>query len=127
MYTATCELLQLPSPPHRLAFAATGLGLEDMSTSMPAKGSPEEMQSAHAWLEEVAESLGIDPALQQHTVGDVLKLTSVVAHNRSRPAAPVTAFLIGLAAGQRSATADADELEVIAKRLLATITEKAQG
>lgn len=71
-----------------------------MSDTTPAKGSPEEMQSAHAWLEEVADLLGLDRQESRSYVGDVLKLTSAVAHNRSRPAAPVTAFLIGLAAGR---------------------------
>ena len=43
-------------------------------------------------------------------VGEILQLTSTVAHDRSRPAAPVTAFLIGLAAGR----AGTDPTELIA-------------
>jgi hypothetical protein len=66
----------------------------------PRKGSPEEMTSAHAWLSQVAEELGLPADTARRSVKDVLDLTAAVAHNRSRPAAPVTAFLIGLAAGQ---------------------------
>lgn len=70
-----------------------------MSENRPAKGSPEEKQAMDAWLDEVTDALGLDRAMVQATVGDVLRLTGTVAHNRSRPAAPVTSFLIGLAAG----------------------------
>ncbi|MGO1949939.1 MAG: DUF6457 domain-containing protein [Mycobacteriaceae bacterium] len=74
-----------------------------MSDNKPAKkhkDSPEEMQSAHAWLAQVAGELGLPADVARTSVKEVLDLTSAVAHNRSRPAAPVTAFLIGLAAGQ---------------------------
>lgn len=70
------------------------------------KDSPEQMLSAHAWLEQVAEELGLPQDVVRASVKDVLDLTSAVAHHRSRPAAPVTAFLIGLAAGR---AADQDE------------------
>ncbi|MDN5582656.1 MAG: DUF6457 domain-containing protein [Corynebacterium sp.] len=71
------------------------------------KDSPEQMLSAHAWLEQVAEELGLPQDVVRASVKDVLDLTSAVAHHRSRPAAPVTAFLIGLAAG-RAAGQDQD-------------------
>lgn len=64
------------------------------------KDSPEEMLSAHAWLDQVADELGLPEDVARSSVKGVLDLTAAVAHNRSRPAAPVTAFLIGLAAGQ---------------------------
>lgn len=66
----------------------------------PAKGSPEEMQSAHAWLDQVASELGLPEDVVRTNVKGILDLTAAVAHNRSRPAAPVTAFLVGLAAGR---------------------------
>ncbi|MGV0868113.1 DUF6457 domain-containing protein [Corynebacterium kalidii] len=69
-------------------------------SSTSRKGSPDEMVSAHAWLSQVAEELGLPADIARQSVRDVLELTAAVAHNRSRPAAPVTAFLIGLAAGQ---------------------------
>jgi hypothetical protein len=70
------------------------------SRSTSRKDSPDEMVSAHAWLSQVAEELGLPTDIARQSVRDVLELTAAVAHNRSRPAAPVTAFLIGLAAGQ---------------------------
>lgn len=75
----------------------------DKSGSSNRKDSPEAMRSAHAWLTQVAEELGLPEEVVRASVKDVLDLTSAVAHNRSRPAAPVTAFLIGLAAGQAAA------------------------
>lgn len=67
------------------------------------KDSPEEMLNAHTWLEQVSAELGIADEVTRSSVKDILDLTAAVAHNRSRPAAPVTAFLVGLAAGQAAA------------------------
>ncbi len=54
----------------------------------------------------------------------VLDLTADVAHGVARPAAPVTAFLVGLAAG-RAADPDAAVLEQSARiRELATSWER---
>lgn len=78
--------------------------------STPAKGSPEEKAAMLAWLDDVADQLGIDRDEERALVGEILQLTSTVAHDRSRPAAPVTAFLIGLAAGR----AGTDPTELIA-------------
>ncbi|MEH0146615.1 DUF6457 domain-containing protein [Corynebacterium sp. Q4381] len=58
------------------------------------------LTTTHRWLTAVAEELGIDPELVRGLVGDILDLTAAVAHNGpSRPAAPTTAFVVGLAAG----------------------------
>ncbi|MDV2418361.1 DUF6457 domain-containing protein [Corynebacterium tuberculostearicum] len=54
-------------------------------------------QSAHEWLEEAARLLGLDPQEATALTREILDLTKDVAHNRSRPAAPLTAFLVGLA------------------------------
>ncbi|MDN6815090.1 MAG: DUF6457 domain-containing protein, partial [Corynebacterium variabile] len=78
--------------------------------STPAKGSPEEKAAMLAWLDDVADQLGIDHDEERALVGEILQLTSTVAHDRSRPAAPVTAFLIGLAAVR----AGTDPTELIA-------------
>ena len=60
------------------------------------------LTTTHEWLDAVAEDLGADPALVRELVGDILDMTAAVAHNGpSRPAAPTTAFVVGLAAGQR--------------------------
>ena len=55
------------------------------------------IQTAHEWLEEAATTLGLDPHDATALVRELLDLTKDVAHNRSRPAAPLTAFLVGLA------------------------------
>ncbi|WP_186439353.1 DUF6457 domain-containing protein [Corynebacterium sp. NML180780] len=71
------------------------------------------LHTTHEWLAAVAKELGVAPEAVRSLVGDVLDLTAAVAHNGpSRPAAPTTAFLVGLAAGQQlgpDATPDATE------------------
>ena len=57
------------------------------------------------WLEHVARELGIDPGLP---VDALLDSARVVAHTVERRAAPLTAYLIGVAAA--SGTTDAEEL-----------------
>jgi Domain of unknown function (DUF6457) len=51
------------------------------------------------WVTAVAKELGL-AAVPPGTVDMVLDLTADVAHGVSRPGAPVTAFLVGLAAGR---------------------------
>jgi hypothetical protein len=50
-----------------------------------------------AWVAAVCAELGLDPAAVD--VRQVLDLARDVAHQVDRPAAPVTAYLLGLAAG----------------------------
>lgn len=57
------------------------------------------------FLAEVSAALGTDPALIQEVRDDLLDLTKDVAHNAIRPAAPLSAFLVGLSLGQ-GATAE---------------------
>jgi uncharacterized protein DUF6457 len=52
------------------------------------------------WVAAVARQLGLDLADQDALVTAVLDLTADIAHGVNRPAAPVTAFLVGLAAGR---------------------------
>lgn len=53
------------------------------------------------WITAVSRELGLEIALHDRdTVDVVLDLTSEVAHGVNRPSAPVTAFLIGVAAGR---------------------------
>ena len=57
------------------------------------------------WVRELSEALGVDA-----TATDVPLLLDVArdaAHGIARPAAPLTTFLVGLAAGQRGGGADA--------------------
>ncbi|WIM71329.1 DUF6457 domain-containing protein [Corynebacterium suedekumii] len=60
----------------------------------------ENLDSAHRWLDTAATELDLDPALVRDLMRDLLDLTRDVAHGPSRPAAPVTAFLVGLSAGR---------------------------
>lgn len=56
------------------------------------------MDTLQAWIEHVCPALGIDPGTLDRD--QVLDLTRDVAHNVDRPAAPLTAFLVGLVAGR---------------------------
>lgn len=74
------------------------------------------------WVTAVALELGLENALDSGaTVDMVLDLTSDVAHGVSRPAAPVTAFLIGIAAGR------ADDPAVAARDYAQKIGHLAEG
>jgi hypothetical protein len=70
------------------------------------------------WVTAVTRELGLEGALESGTTVDmVLDLTSDVAHGVSRPGAPVTAFLVGVAAGRAEdpAVAARDYAEKIAR------------
>lgn len=67
------------------------------------------------WLSAVAAELGLTDVDAVGAVDTVLDLTADVAHGVSRPAAPVTAFLLGIAAG-RAADPDTAVTE-LAERL----------
>jgi len=59
------------------------------------------MSTMSDWMSAVADELGLDTAAASDaTMQLVLDVTAQVAHGVTRPAAPVTAFLIGLAAGR---------------------------
>lgn len=94
--------------------------------------SDDDLSSAHQWLAQVAALLDLPEDVQKSSVKPILDLTREVAHNRSRPAAPVTAFLVGLAAGRDSvlnpdATAeDPEALRAAIARHLNTISAAAQ-
>jgi len=79
------------------------------------------MSAMSEWVAEVCRDLDLRLADQEATVTQVLDLTAEVAHGVARPAAPVTAFLIGLAAG-RSARPD----ETVAE-LARTLGERARS
>lgn len=76
------------------------------------KDSPAEARTAHQWLKSVSEKLDNDPALIQELTGDLLDLTRDVAHGPSRPAAPLTAFLVGYAAGRNTSDAAGVRAEI---------------
>jgi hypothetical protein len=71
-----------------------------------------------AWIIDLATALNLDPAVIDRDL--VLDLARDAAHGVARPAAPLTTFLAGLAAGRNGATADAigDAAQTV-RRLLA--------
>jgi hypothetical protein len=71
-----------------------------------------------AWVDELSTALEVDPAATD--VQLVLDLARDAAHAVTRPAAPLTTFLVGLAAGLRGADrADVTAAVTTAQRLLA--------
>ncbi|MGC4152352.1 MAG: DUF6457 domain-containing protein [Propionicimonas sp.] len=62
--------------------------------------NPEKMAAMRHWLGAVEGELGLDPELIESVESPLLELISTVAHGPSRPGAPLTAFLIGVATGQ---------------------------
>ncbi len=63
----------------------------------------------HDWIDELSDVLDLDTEIDE---GLVLDLAKVVAHAVERPAAPVTAYLLGLAAGAQGASPE--EVETLA-------------
>lgn len=69
------------------------------------------------WVAELQHELGIDLSLD---VMDLLELARVAAHEVARPAAPLTTFLVGYAAGAKGGSVAAvQEAADATRRLLA--------
>lgn len=60
----------------------------------------------HDWIDELSDVLDVDTELDEALV---LDLARAAAHNVARPAAPITTFLLGFAAGSQDADPDAVE------------------
>ena len=65
----------------------------------------------HDWIDELSDVLDVDTEVDE---GLVLDLARVAAHNVARPAAPITTYLLGYAAGAQDA--DPEALESLAAR-----------
>jgi hypothetical protein len=75
------------------------------------------------WITELAAALGVDPAALDRDL--LLDVARDAAHGVARPAAPLTTFLVGLAAGLRGGGKEAvDDAAAIVQRLAA---ERATG
>src|SRR5215472_878255 len=74
-------------------------GLRTSQRSPMASGKKEgsAISTLDDWIEMVRFELGLEP--DEATQKTVLNLTRVVAHTVDRPAAPLTAYLLGLAVG----------------------------
>ena len=73
------------------------------------------MTTLQNWIDAACAELGIDQAVVDERA--VLDLAREVAHQVDRPAAPVTAFLLGVAAGRGQPVGQAaDRLTALAAR-----------
>ena len=70
--------------------------------------------SLSSWSEELCAALGIDLEVE---IDPILDLAREAAHGVERPAAPLTTFLVGYAAGVRGGSQDdiADCLDIAAE------------
>jgi Domain of unknown function (DUF6457) len=69
----------------------------------------------HDWIDELCDALDIETEVDEALV---LDLARTAAHNVERPAAPVTTYLLGYAAGQTNAKPDRIErLAAVAQAL----------
>jgi hypothetical protein len=78
------------------------------------------MSELEEWMATVARHLAIEEHVDlDHARHAVLDLARDVAHGVARPAAPLTAFLVGLAAGRSANARDAlDELAATVRLLI---------
>lgn len=80
--------------------------------------SPDDEQHVEEWLARIAPALGIDRELVDEAL--ILDLARDAAHGIARPAAPLTTYLLGLAAGR--AGADAAVVRRVAQRITGEIS-----
>ncbi|QQS01486.1 MAG: molybdopterin-guanine dinucleotide biosynthesis protein [Austwickia sp.] len=74
--------------------------MSDRDRAGGGKDSPREMERMNAWLDQACAALAVDRAEVAAVTPDMLRLIGEVAHGPSRPAAPLTAFALGVAAGR---------------------------
>lgn len=65
------------------------------------KDDPEEMERMSAWLAAACQNLGVERTVLDTFQDELLALIGTVAHGPSRPGAPLTAYLVGYAAGSQ--------------------------
>jgi hypothetical protein len=80
------------------------------------------------WLDEAADALD-EPRVDPEELGAVLKLAREVAHGVERRLAPVSAFLVGVAVGRRTASGKdrAEAFRAAVASVRALVPEEAQG
>ena len=85
-------------------------------------GVSDDSRAMSEWVTAVRRDLGLEDTLDADALVDqVLDLTADVAHGVSRPTAPVTAFLLGIAAGR------ADDLTVSVNDFAGIVSRLAEG
>ena len=108
----------IPLPPARTAGAPMTDSTDPTRSSRPATTSADQPSTGRpsdldAWTAHLAAELGIDPAVVD--IGAILDLARDAAHTVARPAAPLTAFLLGYAAARRGAGGVSEVREVAAR------------
>ncbi len=73
---------------------------------MVRRDDPQKMAEMARWLEAVSAELDLDEDFITVHQGPLLRLIGKVAHGPSRPAAPLTAFLVGYAAASKGRNPD---------------------
>ena len=68
--------------------------------------NPEKMAQMREWLKTAADELSVDPAVLTDAEQPLLDMVSAISHGPSRPGAPLTAFLVGLATAQGGNTTE---------------------
>lgn len=71
------------------------------------RDDPVRMDRMREWLTRVAAELGVEPEVVLDHEQELLAMVSSVAHGPSRPGAPLSAFLAGVAVGRGAVTSDA--------------------
>jgi hypothetical protein len=80
------------------------------------------MNTLESWTEAVCAEFGIDPS--DAATRTVLDVARDVAHQVARPAAPLTAYLLGIAVGRgEPVEAAAERLRELAARWATTVTD----
>ncbi len=80
------------------------------------------MNTLESWTEAVCAEFGIEPSAAATRA--VLDVTRDVAHQVARPAAPLTAYLLGVAVGRgEPLEAAAERLRELAARWTTTVTD----
>jgi hypothetical protein len=79
------------------------------------------VSTLYDWISDVCAELGLELGDERAVTDTVLDLTADVAHGVARPAAPVTAYLVGLAAGRT------DDPAAATARLSAQLAERARS
>lgn len=105
----------------------TRVSISPTRCSVPSPDSGPAPRSLESWVAALVSELRI-PELADLDVSLVLDLARDAAHGVARPAAPVTTFLVGYAAGRQGADADAVRLlAASASRLAGQAPEPAPG
>lgn len=63
------------------------------------KDDPQVMEEMRSWLREASQAVGVPNQLMEEVEVPLLQLISQIAHGPSRPGAPLSAYLVGYAAG----------------------------